>query len=204
MHPHSELTHPARNEGKMSPEESTGLLPHSAYNQKQLQMALWGLLAKPQHASFTLTMASLWFLKVDVVKKSWITPYPVRYPGGEGGKADDLGLKVRWGFLIEFKNPLKDIPQRNSPGRILDTLFTIYFLLCSILMLFLIPFFSSWNTLLFLPILCISADRHLINLKAQLRCGILQVCSGVPLHFCVPCKAHGAGWSDDGSRMLIS
>lgn len=71
MHPYSELIHPARNEGKMSPEETTGLLPHSAYSQKLLHMPLWGLLAKPQLASITLTIATLWPLKVvDVLEKS--------------------------------------------------------------------------------------------------------------------------------------
>lgn len=48
MHPYSELTYPARHEGKMSPNETT----------------------PPQHASITLTIATLWSLKVDVLKKS--------------------------------------------------------------------------------------------------------------------------------------
>lgn len=193
MHPYSELIYPARHEGKMSPKETT----------------------PPQHASITLTIATLWSLKVDVLKKSWITPCPVRDPGREGGKPGDLGLK--------------DISQRNSPSRMLYTLFihSLFYFFPSLS--FFSYHFSSWNTLSFLSILCISADRHLsqpLNLKeAQLRCGMLQevlldlplltswhlaagqplqVCGGVPLHLCVPCKTCGAGWMDDGPGMLLS
>lgn len=45
-HPYPELVYPARYEGKLSPEESTGLFPHHAYRQKRLKMPLWGAAGK--------------------------------------------------------------------------------------------------------------------------------------------------------------
>lgn len=116
-------------------------------------MPLWALLPEPRHIRITLTIAALWF-----ASRCSVTPCLVKNPGERGGQARCFGTKneVREAFLIGFRKS-KTVPKEMALEWFISC-FYIHFFSLSYPYAFSHTVCSSWNTLPFLPVLCISAD----------------------------------------------
>lgn len=116
-------------------------------------MSLWGLPPEPQHIRITLTIAAVWF-----ASRCSVTPCPVKNPGERGVQARCFGTKieVRGAFLIGFRKS-KTVPKEMALEWFTSCSY-IHFFSLSHPYAFSHTVCSSWNTLPFLSVLCISTD----------------------------------------------